>query len=159
MPAVEDSRDRSTRYARCGRGFAYYDEDGVFHGGGSLLWHQVVALAAVIAFSFVVTWIIATVIERTIGLRVAPDEEDQMDRVQQSSDAYAVGGHVEAVTGVATAQLTADAGTSEPLPSLASRDGSGRYLVTSLVDSRRVDQMRDALVSAGAESIVLSENE
>ncbi|MDD9371218.1 MAG: ammonium transporter [Acidimicrobiales bacterium] len=124
--------------------------DGVLHGGGSLLWYQVVALAAVVAFSFVVTWIIATVIERTIGLRVAPDEEDQMDRLQQRSDAYAV-------TGVAATELTANAAEPAPPPALTSRNGGGRHLVTSLVDSHRAEGLRDALVAAGAESIVLSE--
>ena len=41
-------------------------------GGVTLLGNQVVALVVVIAFSFVVTWVIATVIQRTIGLRSDP---------------------------------------------------------------------------------------
>ncbi len=126
--------------------------DGVFHGGGSLLWHQTVALAAVIAFSFVVTWIIATAIDRTIGLRVAPDEEDHMDHLQQANDAYAL-------TGTAATELTAnaDADASSPTPALAPRNGTGRHLVTSLVDADQAETLRNALVAAGAESIVLSE--
>src|SRR6476659_1657052 len=57
-------------------------------GGFGLLGEQVLALASVIAFSFVATWLIATAIERTIGLRGAPDEEDHRDESQQGMNAY-----------------------------------------------------------------------
>ena len=63
--------------------------DGVFFGGGfGLLGEQVLALASVIAFSFVVTWLIAMAIEHTIGLRVAPEDEEHLDEVQQGMRAY-----------------------------------------------------------------------
>ena len=50
--------------------------DGVFFGGGAdLLVDHLVALGATIAFSFVVTWIIAKAIDATIGLRVSSEDE------------------------------------------------------------------------------------
>ena len=63
--------------------------DGVFFGGGfGLLGEQVLALAVVIAFSFAGTWLIAMGIEHTIGLRVAPEDEEHLDEIQQGMGAY-----------------------------------------------------------------------
>lgn len=57
--------------------------NGVFYGGGvELLKDQVVAAVAVMAFSFVVTWVIAQAIQRTIGLRVS--ESDELVGLDQS---------------------------------------------------------------------------
>ena len=49
--------------------------DGVFFGGGVLLWNQILSIAVVTIYSFVVTWIIATVIKSTMGIRVSADVE------------------------------------------------------------------------------------
>ena len=50
--------------------------DGLINGGGAtLLGKQVVAVLATLAFSGVVTFAIAKVVEATIGLRVTPDDE------------------------------------------------------------------------------------
>ena len=49
--------------------------DGVFFGGGILLWNQILSIAAVCAFSFVATYIIAKVMDKTIGLRVTESTE------------------------------------------------------------------------------------
>jgi ammonium transporter len=63
--------------------------DGLLYGGGAtLLTNQVIALAVVIAFSFVATYIIATVIQRTVGLRTDPADEARLDEVQQGATAY-----------------------------------------------------------------------
>ncbi|MDJ0114100.1 ammonium transporter, partial [Rhodococcus erythropolis] len=63
--------------------------DGLFFGGGAgLLGEQALALIVVIAFSFVVTWLIATGIEKTIGLKLAPKDQVDIDRRQQGMDAY-----------------------------------------------------------------------
>jgi Amt family ammonium transporter len=60
--------------------------DGVFFGGGAdLLVDQLVAVGAVIAFSFVVSYLIAYIIEKTIGLRV--DEEAELRGLDQSQHA------------------------------------------------------------------------
>ena len=49
--------------------------DGVFFGGGILLWNQILSLVVVTAFSFIATYIIAKIMDRTIGLRVTEDTE------------------------------------------------------------------------------------
>ncbi len=66
------------------------ENEGLFYGGGvELLWYQLVAAVAVMVFSFAVTYIIATGIQRTIGLRV--EEEDELtglDQTQHAESAY-----------------------------------------------------------------------
>jgi Amt family ammonium transporter len=64
--------------------------DGVFFGGGTdLLIDQVIAAAVTIAFSFVVTLIIAKAIDATIGLRVSEEDELQgLDLSQHSETGY-----------------------------------------------------------------------
>ncbi|MFE1612794.1 ammonium transporter [Streptomyces albidoflavus] len=74
-------------------------KEGVFYGGGgSLLWRQIVAVLAVAAFSFVVTWVIAKVVDMVVGFsdkeayRSVPgaDEERAYDlRTTQQLDALA----------------------------------------------------------------------
>jgi Amt family ammonium transporter len=65
--------------------------DGVFNGGGAeLLGNQLVAVAATIVFSFVVSFIIAKVIDMTMGLRVdEADENEGLDITQHAETAYA----------------------------------------------------------------------
>ncbi|MEU4314526.1 ammonium transporter [Nocardia sp. NPDC024068] len=49
---------------------------GLFYGGGlDVLWRQVVAVLAVLAFTFVVTLVIAKLIDMTLGLRVPAESE------------------------------------------------------------------------------------
>ena len=64
--------------------------DGVFFGGGTeLLQDQLVALGATIVFSFVITWVVAKVLDATIGLRVsAEDELVGLDQSQHAESAY-----------------------------------------------------------------------
>jgi Amt family ammonium transporter len=50
--------------------------DGLFYGGGvDQLGKQVVGALAVMLFSFVVTWIIGTVIQKTMGFRISEEDE------------------------------------------------------------------------------------
>jgi Amt family ammonium transporter len=65
--------------------------EGVFLGGGaSLLWDQVVASVVTLAYSFVVSLIIAKAIDVTIGLRISDDAEDEgLDLSQHAEVAYA----------------------------------------------------------------------
>lgn len=49
---------------------------GLFYGGGfDQLWRQAVGAFAVLAFSFVVTFVIAKVLDATMGLRISGDDE------------------------------------------------------------------------------------
>lgn len=64
-------------------------QDGVFFGGGELFVDQLVAMGSVIAFSFIVTFGIAKVLDATIGLRVSEeDEEAGLDQSQHAETAY-----------------------------------------------------------------------
>ncbi len=67
--------------------------EGVFLGGGfSLLWFQFVASIATFAFSFVVSLILAKVIDLVIGLRVSEEEElEGLDISQHAESAYSFG--------------------------------------------------------------------
>ena len=66
--------------------------DGTFFGGGtSLLVDQIVASAATLAYSLVVSVILALGIKATIGLRADDDEEDEgLDLSQHAETAYSL---------------------------------------------------------------------
>ena len=64
--------------------------DGVlFDGGSKLLVNQLIAIGATFAFSFIVTWAAAKILDATIGLRVsAEDELVGLDQSQHAESAY-----------------------------------------------------------------------
>ena len=64
--------------------------DGLLNGGGSsLLGKQLVAVGATLAFSGILTFIIAKVVQATVGLRVTPDEEAAgLDTSQHAETGY-----------------------------------------------------------------------
>ncbi len=64
--------------------------NGLFFGGGlELLKDQFVAALSVGAFSFAMTYVIATVVQRTMGLRVSTDDENVgLDQSQHAESAY-----------------------------------------------------------------------
>jgi Amt family ammonium transporter len=64
--------------------------DGLFYGGGlDQLWRQVVGALAVLVFSFVLTLVIGTVIQKTIGFRITEEEEvTGIDTVEHAESAY-----------------------------------------------------------------------
>lgn len=64
--------------------------NGWFMGGGSgLMVDQVVAISATFAFSFVITWVVAKVLDLTIGIRVsAEDELVGLDQSLHAESAY-----------------------------------------------------------------------
>jgi Amt family ammonium transporter len=60
-----------------------------YKGGWTLMGHQVIAVVAVATYSFVATYIIAQIINKTIGLRITPDEEAiGLDLSQHAETAY-----------------------------------------------------------------------
>jgi Amt family ammonium transporter len=69
--------------------------DGLFfHGGTTQLNRQVIAIVAVAAFSFIATWLIATVIQKTIGFRVYRDDElTGLDTTFHAESAYDITGN------------------------------------------------------------------
>jgi len=67
--------------------------DGLFFGGGlHLLGEQFIAVFSVLAFTFVVSWILAKVVDFSVGLRCTPDEElEGLDLTQHAEAAYSFG--------------------------------------------------------------------
>jgi Amt family ammonium transporter len=70
--------------------FASEEFGGLFFGGGaSLLGDQLVAVGATLVFSFVLSFVIAKVVDLTIGLRVdEPAEIEGLDISQHAENAY-----------------------------------------------------------------------
>jgi ammonium transporter, Amt family len=64
--------------------------DGLFAGGGvGLLGEQILANGVVLIYAFVVTYAIAQVLDRTIGLRVGEEaEQSGLDRIEHAEGAY-----------------------------------------------------------------------
>ncbi|MCS7207803.1 MAG: ammonium transporter [Dehalococcoidia bacterium] len=63
--------------------------DGLFFGGAGLLWKQVVAVLATWAFAGGMTFVILKVLDRLVGLRVSPQEEEMgLDITQHGEVAY-----------------------------------------------------------------------
>ena len=69
--------------------------NGLFYGGGTtLLVHQAIAVIAVVAYSFIATFILAKILDLIIGLRVSEEDEYLgLDLSQHSETAYEVGVH------------------------------------------------------------------
>jgi Amt family ammonium transporter len=64
--------------------------DGLFYGNPGQLLIQAIAAAVAIVFAFVVTYVVATLINRTIGLRVTDNEEEVgLDISEHGERAYA----------------------------------------------------------------------
>jgi Amt family ammonium transporter len=71
--------------------------DGLLYGGGvDQLWRQVVGALSVLVFSFVVTYVIGTVLQRTIGFRLDEEDEvagiDSFEHAETAYDLVALGG-------------------------------------------------------------------
>jgi ammonia channel protein AmtB len=64
--------------------------DGLFYGGGvDQLWRQVVGALAVLVYSFVLTWIIGMVIQKTMGFRIKEEFEiTGIDSIEHAETAY-----------------------------------------------------------------------
>ena len=68
-------------------------KDGVLYGGGwGLLGVQALGAFAVMAYSFIVTLVLAYVIKATIGLRISRDDEQSgIDVAAHAESAYELG--------------------------------------------------------------------
>jgi Amt family ammonium transporter len=67
--------------------------DGLFYGNPMLALKQLTAVAVCAAFSFIVSWVLLKVIDKTMGLRVAEDSESiGLDLTQHRESAYTVVG-------------------------------------------------------------------
>jgi Amt family ammonium transporter len=70
------------------------EHQGLFtHGGPRLLGVEFLAVVVTVAWAFVVTWLLAKLVERTVGLRVAAsDEAEGLDQTVHAESAYDLGG-------------------------------------------------------------------
>jgi ammonium transporter, Amt family len=71
-----------------------YGVNGLFYGGGSgeLLFNQTVPALVVLAYSFVLAFVIGFVIDRTMGFRISEeDEADGVDQKEHAESAYDLG--------------------------------------------------------------------
>ena len=60
-----------------------------YKGGWTLLGHQAVAVLAVVSYSFIVTFILGKIIDKTIGLRISEEDEFAgLDLSQHGETAY-----------------------------------------------------------------------
>ncbi|GAB3253202.1 ammonium transporter [Kineosporia babensis] len=86
--------------------------DGLFFGGGvDQLWRQAVGAFAVLAYSFILTYIIGLIIQKTVGFRL--DEESEVEGIdghEHAESAYdsSTGGSAKRPVASATAQKTAE---------------------------------------------------
>jgi Amt family ammonium transporter len=68
---------------------AYGGFNGLIYGGAGFFAKQIVAVLAVVAFSFCATWVLAKILDKTIGLRTSAEEEMiGLDISQHGEDAY-----------------------------------------------------------------------
>ena len=63
-------------------------------GGTDLLGKQSIAIVATAAFSFTTTWLIATIISKTIGFRASREDElTGLDTIYHAESAYDISGN------------------------------------------------------------------
>ncbi|MCX4390467.1 ammonium transporter [Micromonospora peucetia] len=130
-------------------------KDGLFFGGGgSLLWHQLVGVVAVVAFAFVLSWAIAAAVQAVVGLRAPADVQEDLDHAQQGAEAYHLGG-VAGLSGTGAPQRRTGRDNDAARPAQPVQHAR---LVTATVDPMLLPttrELRDALLGAGAASIVV----
>jgi Amt family ammonium transporter len=92
--------------------------DGLFYGGGlDQLWRQAVGALAVLLFSFIVTFVIGTIIQKTMGFRISEEHEvagiDSIEHAETAYDFASLGGSGGAsLTGQAHAEARNTEGVS-----------------------------------------------
>jgi Amt family ammonium transporter len=58
-------------------------------GGGALIWDQLVSMAAVLAYSFIVTYLLARILDAVMGIRAEVEQEQVgLDRAFHAESAY-----------------------------------------------------------------------
>jgi Amt family ammonium transporter len=107
-------------------------DDGLLYGGGfSLLGRQALAAVVVTVYAFGVTWLVAKVIDRTMGFRVqSGDERSGLDLIVHGETAYelsmAAVGHLATVTGRSGADAAEEPRRTEVPAAVADKEGEPR---------------------------------
>ncbi|MBS2962812.1 ammonium transporter [Actinocrinis puniceicyclus] len=92
--------------------------EGLFYGGGlDQLWAQTEGAAIVFAYSFVVSFLLALLVHKTIGLRVTEEAEiTGVDQTEHAETAYDWGGLSGSLHRAAVSLAAATASAAETLP-------------------------------------------
>ncbi|MET0692776.1 MAG: ammonium transporter [Propionibacteriaceae bacterium] len=96
-----------------------YEKSGLFYGGGvDQLWRQVVGALAVLITSFVLTYLIGILLEKTIGFRVSEEDEmagiDGTEHAESGYDLGTLGGSLRGIGAGASTPRRADEPAEEP---------------------------------------------
>jgi hypothetical protein len=88
----------------------------LFGGGAGLLGRQALAVVTFAAYSFGITWLIATVLIRTVGVRVdRNDEHGGLDLAVHGETAYELVPHAVSGSRTASHSQPGRIGTAEPV--------------------------------------------
>ncbi|MBA3529114.1 MAG: ammonium transporter [Propionibacteriaceae bacterium] len=95
-----------------------YEKSGVFYGGGvDQLWRQVVGAIAVMITSFVLTYLIGLLLHKTIGFRVAEEDElggvDGSEHAESGYDLGTLGASLRGIGAGASTPRRADSDASD----------------------------------------------
>jgi Amt family ammonium transporter len=79
-----------------------YEKSGLLYGGGvDQLWRQVVGALAVLATSFVLSYLIGLLLQKTIGFRVSEEDEqtgvDETEHAESGYDLNSLGGGLRGI--------------------------------------------------------------
>ncbi len=101
--------------------------DGLFYGGGlDQLWRQAVGAFAVLAYSFLLTYVIGTILHKTMGFRVARESEQQgVDLSEHAETSYDLGSITSSLRGGShTEDTRATVGRHEMLTEPRNEEGA-----------------------------------
>ncbi|HYP44100.1 MAG TPA: ammonium transporter [Propionibacteriaceae bacterium] len=90
-----------------------YEKSGLFYGGGvDQLWRQIVGALAVLVTSFVLTYLIGLLLDKTIGFRLSEEDEqtgvDETEHAESGYDLGSFGGSLRGLGGGGSAPRRAD---------------------------------------------------
>ena len=127
---------------------------GLFYGGGvDQLWRQAVGAFAVLVYPFVVSYLIALLIKKTIGWRVSPADE-----LERHRSGRALRGRLRPQPGLLHEQGPAHPRPEQGRHARDREDGSSQVkLVTAIIQPEVLEQVQKALVRHGVGGMTISE--
>lgn len=129
------------------------DAKGLFYGGGlDQLGKQAVGVFAVLAYSLVVSAVLAFILDRTIGMRVSEDDEiSGIDQVEHAETAYDF-------SGAAWRLRAPHLGPGRRHRRGSDEQEGGRMkLITAVVKPHRLDEIKEALQAFGVQGLTVTE--
>lgn len=129
------------------------DAKGLFYGGGlEQLGKQAVGVFAVLAYSLVVSALLALVLDRTIGMRVSEDDEvSGIDQVEHAETAYDFSGAGWRLHRPHHASGARHRGSPDE------QEGGRMKLITAVVKPHRLDEIKEALQAFGVQGLTVTE--